>query len=209
MRTTEQIKTDIQNAVNSLRAKDSETALETLTALKEELKQAERIKMLTEVNRKQATLRELAKTAWNCEQPTEDITTNDGSFHKVKIKKYPILASVPYLYAKFKDNHLTELSISGEKFQMYAVKYDYPNPNQYTRPESFEQFLELNSIQAEDITPQQFNVIVEQLEQAEGKLKEAVKQYETATKKLDVYQLNHLGLLRQSNERLYTYSPNH
>jgi len=208
MRTTEQIKTDIQNAVNSLRAKDSETTFNELKALKQELKQADRSKMLANVNRKQAALRELAKTAWNCEQPTEDITTNDGSFHKVKIKKYPVLASVPYLYAKFKDNHLTELNINGNKFEMYAVKYNYPNPNQYTRPETFEQFLELNSIQTEDIILDQFNETVEKLEQAENKLQQAIEQYKSTLNKLNIYQLNHLGLIGQSNEGLYTYSVN-
>ncbi len=209
MRTIDQIKTDITNALNSLRAKDSETTFNKLQTLKEELKQAERSKMIADVNRKQTALRELAKTAWNCEQPTEDITTSDGSFHKVKVKKYPVLASIPYLYAKFKDNHLTEISINGHKFQMYAVKYEYGKPDTYTRPETFEQFLAINSIQAEDITLDKFNEIIEQLQQAEDKLQEAIKQYKSTCDKLKISKLNYLGLIGQRNEGFYTYSPNH
>lgn len=86
-------------------------------------------RMLAEVNRKQAQLREYAKQVWECEQPTEDITTADGSLHKVKAKKYPKLAALQYLRLTFKDGVTTDISVNGEKFQMVKSKYEYKANN--------------------------------------------------------------------------------
>lgn len=162
-------------------------------------------KMLADVNSAQARKRELAAIAWECEQPTEDITTADGSLHKIKAKKYPKLAAVKYLYLSFKDGTTTELNINGEKFYMVRSKYEYNKPTEYTRPSSFAEFLELNNIQAQDISAEQFATFTQKLEEANAELKKAIEKYDLERKNLDVYQMQHIGLVAQNSAHLYTY----
>lgn len=161
--------------------------------------------MLERVNREQAAKREEAAKVWECEQPTEDITTNDGSLHKVKARKYPKLAALPYVRINFKDGHATEITTGRNKFYMYASKYEYNKPTEYTRPATFDEFLKLNSIQKEDISAKQFEKFSNELEAASVAVKAAIAQYDNKRTKLDCYQMQNLGLVNQSNTHFYLY----
>jgi len=164
-------------------------------------------KLLRDINMKQERLRELALTAWNCEQPTEDITTADGSIHKTKGKKYPVLASVPYLYLTFESGCVTRITINGERFTMCRANHEYGKPTTYTRFETFEAFLAFNGIMAAPITPQQFADFSQKLAEANAKLEEAVKVYDATREALNVYLWQHIGLVDQSNTNTYKYLP--
>jgi len=132
-----QIKAESAELLNLLRSNykqdEADQIVKKLNALEAEKKQVQRIETLSQVNMKFARIRGIAMQVWECEQPTEDITCNDGTLHKVKARKYPILASIPYLYVSFKDGVLLDITSNGEKFRMYSVKYESGKPNEYTR----------------------------------------------------------------------------
>jgi len=177
--------------------------------LKENEKQIIAIKaaaLLAEVNRKQAKKRELALIAWECEQPTEDITTADGSLHKVKAKKYPKLAAVQYLRLSFKEGRTTILNINGEEFRMFKTKHEYGKPTEYTRPATFAEFLEFNSIEAQEITSEQFAEFSQKLDEATEELKRAIAKYDLERDKIGCYRMQYIGLVNQSSAHLYTYN---
>jgi len=180
-----------------------------IRANEKELKAAKIQAQLNKVNSNQKRLRELAKIAWNCECPSEDITTDSGYFHKTKVKKYPNLAALNYAHASFDNGKLIKLSINGEKFSMYYTIYDSNKPNEYKRPESFEQFLDLNSIQPADITTEELSAINQANEELSQKFKEFEEKLSAEYKKLNMYQLNNLGLFNQQTSHVRTYRLNY
>lgn len=164
--------------------------------------------MINKQNAKYSRLRELAKQAWECEQPTEDITTDSGYFHKTKIKKYPKLAALQYAHAKFEKGKLLELTINGERFYMYPSKYEYNKETEYTRPETFNAFLSLNSIPVETFTVEMFNDISEKMNVLNAEIDKHIENYKNELEKLKVHSLNYWGLVRQDNAKFYQYTPN-
>ena len=193
---------------SSYGASEMDTIAEQIRRVDAQIKTVKRAEMLSNHNAKQSKMRDLARIAWNCEQPTEDIFTNDGSPHKAKVKKYPNLAAVEYLRGKFKCGQLVEVSISGHSFQLGQFNYEYNKPDEFTRFGTFSEFLKHNSIQESDLSVTQFNAICNELADAEQKLNEAIKAYELKKSVLNVYSLSHWGLLRQTSPSLYTYEPN-
>lgn len=172
------------------------------------IKNLERKKMIDEVNAKQTRLRELALQAYECEQPAEDVTTNDGYFHKTRVKKYPKLAALQYARAEVKDGKITEVRINGERFQMFSTKHEYGKPTEYTRPGTFEDFLRLNCIMVEDLTVEKFNELSKELQKANDKLHKEIEAYRQTRSILEIHKFQHWGLISQNAEHLYTYSPN-
>lgn len=191
-----------------LNYQNGDTIIPLLKENERQLKALERAAMLERVNGKYARLRELARQAYECEQPTEDITTSDGSFHKTKVKKYPKIAALEYAYGLFKDGLLQEIRINGEKFQMYSTKYEYNKPDEHTRPATFAEFLELNSIPQADITEQQYTELCDKLNALNTELRANIEKYKAGLNALDVHLFNYWGLIGQSNMHLYEYTPN-
>lgn len=210
MKNLEQLKQEKRELIDTLRGSilDKPEVFEQIKKVEQLIKVSERAELIRNVNAKQARIRDFARQAYECEQPVEDITCSDGSFHKTKVKKYPKIAALQYARAEFKDGLILELSINGERFRMFKVKYDYNKPNEYTRPETFADFLELNNIMPEDMTAEKFNEISTKLDDAKKEIEKNIEDYK---KKLDV--LNHhslscWGLVGQSAEHLYTYTAN-
>ncbi len=212
MTTLQQTKDQLNTERKELIAKlDTGNPKDILKLLKENEKKGKdlaRIELLAQTNNKYARLRTLAAQAYECEQPTEDITTNDGSFHKVKVKKYPNLAALQYASAKWEDNKITRITINGEKFTMFQQKHEYQKETVYTRPETFEAFLDLNSIPQADITIEQYNEIGEKLALLNEQLKKDIAKYEQGLKDLNYSSLNYWGLIGQHDMHLYEYTPN-
>jgi hypothetical protein len=206
MKNLQQLETERQELRAQINtATKLEPILVKLKANEVEIQKLKAIELLRNVNATQERKRILAIQAWNCEQPSEDITCNDGSLHKVKAKKYPILASIKYLSLTYKDGVTTEMRINGERFYMVKSKYEYNKPTEYTRPATFLEFLELNSIQAEDITAEQFSEFSQKLNEANKELEKAIEIYDKKRKELNVYQMQHIGLVNQQNKHLYIY----
>jgi hypothetical protein len=174
-----------------------------------QITQAERVKLIENVNAKQKRLRDIAAQVWECEQSDKDITNSDGSFHAVKVKKYPKLAALQYASATYKDGLITEMRVNGERFQMFNTKHEHGQPTQYTRPESFIAFLELNSIMTEDMTIEIFNAIAAKCAEINAEFKEAVKKFDNQKDSLNMSALSYWGLFGQQNAgHIYEYTPN-
>jgi len=206
MKNLQQLETERQELRAQINtATKLEPILRKLKANEVEIQKLKAIELLRNINATQERKRNLALKAWECEQPSEDITCNDGSLHKVKAKKYPILASVQYLGLTFKDGTITEMRINGEKFYMVKSKDDYNKPTIHTRPETFAEFLELNSILAQDITSEQFAEFSQKLKEANDQLEKAIKLYSQQREELKVYRMQNIGLVSQQNKHLYIY----
>lgn len=200
----------IQSEMHQLREKFSFKSDEFKNQLAEyklleiKLKDLKTEQLLQAVNQAQAEKRKTALLAYNCEEPAEDITTNDGCFHKTKIKKYPNLSALNYARAKFENGKITQLNIGRESFIMYFI-YTEDSIKKYTRPENFNQFLELNNIMLQDISMKEFKTLENELNQANEDLENALKLYDERKNALNIYQLQMLGLITQSNKHIYKY----
>lgn len=206
--TKEQLISEKNALLASLRADNHDEILTLLKANETTLKEINKAELLSQVNTKHSRLRELARQAFECEQPTEDITCADGSFHKTRVKKYPKLAALQYAYAKWEDGKIIRLTINGEKFTMYQGKYEYNKPTEYTRPETFAAFLELNSIAPADITIEEYNGITAKLNALNSQLKEDIAKYQKGLESLSYHSLNYWGLIGQHDLHVYEYTPN-
>ncbi len=184
------------------------TVLASIHKIDAEIKELDKARLIKDVNSKYSRLREYALMAFECEQPTEDITANDGSFHKTKVKKYPKIAALPYASATWENGRFVTIRINGEKFQMYKVNYEYGKENTYTRPATFSEFLDLNVIPEQDITIDQYNEMSEKLADLNAQLKKDIETYNNGLKALNYSSFNYWGLIGQHNVHLYEYTPN-
>lgn len=206
MKTSEQIKQQMNEARELLNLRDNfQKYLSIIKPLEAELKEAKTRELLADVNGKYNRLRDMAREIWECEIPTEDITTADGSFHKTKVKKYPKIAALQYLRANWKDNLINFFEYNGIRFFMYRTKHEYGKPTEYTRPASFEDFLELNLIPLREITIREYHEKGEKLNEANEKLREAIKQYDNTIRELNMHTWQCYGLSSQSNLNQYEH----
>lgn len=209
MKTSEQIKQQMNDARELLNLPDNfQKYLSIIKPLEAELKEAKIRELLARVNERYNRLRGMAREIWECEIPSEDITTADGSFHKTKVKKYPKIAALQYLRANWENDRITVFNYNGERFSMYRIKYEYGKPNEYTRPSSFEDFLELNLIPLREITIQEYKEKEEKLNEANEKLRAALKEYSQTRERLEIYKWNYWRLVGQHNLNEYEYKMN-
>lgn len=213
MRTKDEINQEISEVRNELRAKrlteNIDTLVGKLKSLEDERNEVDRFQLVRGVNAKQARLRDLALQAWNCEQVGEDITISGGYFHKTKVKKYPVLASLgENVRAKFEGKTIKEITISGESFYMVKSNYEYGKETTYTRYTTFEEFLNANSILLEDLTIEQFKDHSAKLQAYNTELKQALDKYSKQCEDLGMYLFGHIGLSSQRAEHLYIKSFN-
>jgi hypothetical protein len=91
---------------------------------------------------------------------------------------------------------------------MYHQKYEYNKPTLYTRPETFEKFLELNSIMVKDITIEEYEELSFKAEQINAEFKTAVKEFEKKQSELKLSSYCYWGLLGHQNAgHIYEYTP--
>lgn len=207
-KTKEQLTAEKNELIAKLGANNHNEIFALLKVNETALKEIGKSELLKQVNNKYTRLREIARQAFECEQPTEDITCSDGSFHKTKVKKYPKLAGLQYASAKWENNRITRLTINGERFTMYQAKYEYNKKTEYTRPATFAEFLALNSISPADITLQQYNDICEKLTALNEQLKKDIAKYQQGLESLNYHSLNYWGLIGQHDLHCYEYTPN-
>lgn len=192
---------------NKLDANNHKEVLQQLKENETAIKELNKIDLIKKVNLKYSRLRDMALMAYECEQPTEDITTNDGSFHKTKVKKYPKIAALQYASAKWEDNRIVSFRINGEQFYMYQTKHEYNKDTVYIRPATFSEFLALNTIPEKDITIDEYNAMAEKLKELNTKLQKDMEDYKKGLEELKISSLSHWGLTGQHNVNLYEYLP--
>ncbi len=207
----ESLKAEKAQIIENLRSATSllERDLTPLKAIEDKIKVAERLELIKNVNAKHERLRAIAKEVFECEQPSENILCNDGSFHATKIKKYPKLAALKYASGVLKDGLLYELRVNGETFRLYKTKYEYNKPEEHAKIQDFEEFLNYNSIMAKNITIEEYNEIAQKIEAINNEFKEAAEKFSKQKSELDLYNLNHFGLVsQQSVVHIYEFRPN-
>lgn len=187
--------------------KHRDNIAELLEINNKQIKELDKIELLKNINSKYSRLRAMALQAYECEQPEEDITTNDGSFHKTKVKKYPKIAALQYASANWENGRMPYIRINGEKFILFSSKYEYGKDTTFTRPATFSEFLALNSIPENEITIEQYNEISATLNALNEKLKADIAEYEKGLKTLKIHSLSYWGLVSQHNVNLYEYLP--
>jgi hypothetical protein len=208
MQTVQELQREMQNLRLNLSAENYEETVKQMQEIDKQIKNVKVIELLNNVNSKQKRIREAAAQAWECEQPSEDITTNTGDFHKVKVKKYPKLEALKYVSAKFENGFLYVLHVNGEKFTMYEKKYNGDQPPTYTRPASFADFLKLNHISPADITAEQFTEISSTIKEANEELQNHIKAYRAKMDSLNAYSLECWNLIHKKAEHVYLYHTN-
>ena len=204
--TIQKLQLEMQDFRNALTSENYEETVSKMQVIDKQIKAAKVAELLGNVNAKQRRTREAAAACWECEQPTEDITTNNGDFHKVKVKKYPKLAELKWVDAKFENGVLYELSTNGENFKMYDKKYNGNETPTYIRPASFAEFLQLNYISPEDITTEQFTDISNTIKEANEEIRKQIEAYGKKMDSLKAYSLKCWGLVSQRPEHVYLYS---
>lgn len=211
--TISQIKEQLQEQKKVLHSKLSDRTnikkyISDIHEIDAKIKELNKAILLNQVNTKYFRLRQLALLVYECEQPIEDITSNDGSFHKTKVKKYPKIAALPYASAIWENNRFMTIRVNGEKFSMFKTKYEQGKENEYVRPETFDDFLILNLIPVKEITMQEYNDMCEKLNALNDQLKKDIEIYKEGLKSLNNYSLNCWGLIGEHNVHLYEYTPN-
>jgi hypothetical protein len=202
----DRIRKEMQNIrLDITKSKDYKKEIEKLRALDAELSKLKLNKLLDTVNREQARKRANALLAWECEQPQEDPTNTDGSFHKTKVKKYPKLAALEYARGHFKDGTLHTINIGGDKLTMCKTYYTAGQPDTYERPATFNEFLELNSIMIEDFTKEMYFSLKSELDKANEELENAFAKYSSERDRLNIYSLQGFGLITQNDTHQYKY----
>jgi hypothetical protein len=201
----ERIQRAMQSIRFDLRGADPQKALTELRALDRELTALNLSNLLENVNREQARKRTEAKLVWECEQPTEDPTNADGSFHKTKVKKYPKLAALEYARGTWENDILKSINVGGERFEMYRTNYKQGETNTYTRPATFEDFLKLNCIMVEPLTLEQYTELKSQVDQANAELEAALEKYSQTRTNLQLHSFQNWGLVSQRDTHQYKF----
>ena len=209
----------MQNQIENLQAKkmeiiknlrsgnDAQTELDELRQIDKDIKDLKRQIVIKEVNRKQSALRDIAKQLFECEKPTTDILCNDGTFHAVKVKKYPKLGALKYVRCKYEDNKITEIEVNGNRFRMYKSIYTYGQKTTFEDVKTFEEFLQLNSIMREDITIEEYNQLTLNCENINNEFKQACERFAHQKKELGLSRLDYYGLLNNNSVgSIYEYT---
>lgn len=204
----QELQREIENLRTALTSENYEETVKKMQSIDKQIKAARAAELLRNVNSSQTRKRELARQAFECEQPSEDITTNDGYFHKTKVKKYPKLAALQYTSAKWEDDKITRLTINGEKFTMYQTKYEHNKPTEYIRPGTFADFLKLNHVSPEDITAEQFTEIGNKIKEANEEIQKQIEAYSNKMDSLNAYSLECWNLISKKAEHVYLYHTN-
>jgi hypothetical protein len=208
MKTLQELQKEMQNFRINLTSENYDETVKQMQEIDKQIKAVKVTDLLNNVNSKQKRRREAAAQAWECEQPGEDITTNIGDFHKVKVKKFPKLEALKYVSAKFENNFLYVLHVNGEKFTMYEKKYNGDQPPTYSRPASFAEFLQLNNISPKDITAQEFTEISNKIKEANEEVKKQIETYSAKMNSLNAYSLECWNLISKRAEHVYLYHTN-
>lgn len=208
MNNVQDLQREMQNLRISLTSENYEETVNKMRAIDKQITAAKIAKLLSNVNGKQKRAREAAAQAWECEQPSEDITTNGGDFHKAKVKKYPKLEALKYVSAKFENGFLYVLHVNGEKFTMYETKYEHGKPTEYTRPKTFSDFLRLNHISPADITAEQFKEIANTIKEANEEMQKHIEAYSKKMDILKAYSFECWDLIHKKAEHVYLYHTN-
>jgi len=197
MKTIEQLKDQHDELLTKLRNEwTQEGADELLQAIHNNEAEQKRLKIaakLEAVNRDQSRLREQARIIYKVEDVPAEVACNDGTRHMTRVKKYPVLNSLEYARLTFNKAGKLEAVKTGLKtWQLIAY-------NQTERPATFEEFLELNSVQPADITPEELSAVIKENERLNAEFKAACEKFSEGKSNAKISTYANLGLFQQRN----------
>lgn len=183
-----------------------------IDTLKEEKRVINISKKLDKLNADYKAKREFLKDFLKITLPVEDITNQDGTIHKTKIKKYPELQNfidkydIRTMYYSFKINKYCV--IYSRKF---TTDFDIVTRGKYSDSEedkylNFEEILQRNSIRSKNLTLKQFFSLESKLIEERKKIEKAVEKYEQKLKNLQFSKLRSEELISE-NRRGSFYTP--
>ena len=190
----EELKTQHDELLTKLRNEwTQEGADELLQAIHNNEAEQKRLKIaakLEAVNRDQSRLREEARIIYQVEDVPAEVACNDGTRHMTRVKKYPVLNSLEYARLTFnKDGKLEAVKTGLKTWRLIAY-------NQTERP-AFEEFLELNSVQPADITPEELSAVIKENERLNAEFKAACEKFSEGKDKARLSTYAHIGLFQQ------------
>ncbi len=190
-----------------------DATLEAIKAIESQITNIKVVEMLRKINGKYNAIRDSARAVYAAfwvqgERPTEDIITSSGEWHKVKAKKYPTLTAIPYGYGTWnsKENTLESINVNGEKFQLYVSEY-VSGKTTWRAPKDFAEFLKMNNVPQSEISIDEYNQLIRNVEANNKRLKDAIENHSAMEKCLRSYSYSCWGVLKQSTEHLHPYVP--
>ena len=176
-----------------------------IDALKEEKRVFNIGKKLERLNKKYQDKREILKEFLTICLPIEDITNVDGSIHKTKINKHPILKAF-FEKHDIKNVHFSHKAdkYTGFYSRNLGTDFDIIESGKYAEKEhnylTFEELLKRNSIRAKNLSLRQFLSLESKLLKEREKIENLTNKYR---KTLDSLQFSKL-----ESEKLITTSYN-
>jgi len=206
-----QLQTELGKKIGNYSESEIDILVDEIRTLEAEIKQDQKIKQLETVNRQQKEHRDFLKDVLSLEIPKEDITTNSGDFHAVKIKKYPqILAfQKKYEYARlnwdYKANCFNEVDYRGKKYTILKPGCISSEVN-YSPWESLQSCLEWHGFLIKPMTLKQFLNKEAAIIKESNRIKSEIEKANEKMKKLDVHFLERNNLIKKdSYNRGQTY----
>jgi len=210
-RTLDRLNNRLAQLINQPNVKETD-----IDVLVSKIKQAEQDKKSKEIeqklnsfNKENKRKRDILKRLIDLKMPSVDITNNDRTLHATKAKKVDGLEQLNKdawcLRFDFENGKYILAEESGNRYQLVKIEYKYGEDDKYTEFESFEAACKQNGIQYKDLKLKDVLKRIAKIEREGEKVKAAIKKYEDAIEKQKVHTLSYAGLVRQQNERLYTY----
>lgn len=161
-----------------------------IDALKEEKRVINISKKLDRLNADYKAKREFLKDFLKITLPVEDVTNQDGTIHKTKIKKYPELQKFIEKY----DVRTMYYSLKISKYcvidsREFTTDFDIVTRGKHSDSEedkylNFEELLQRNSIRPKNLTLKQFLSLESRLFKERKKIEETVKKYKQSLNSL-------------------------
>jgi len=161
---------------------------------------------LDRVNKEQSERRELLRALMSIEMPTEDIRTQDGSFHAAKIKKYPeLMELVNTHYLRFEFEGGVYHSAKGnDRFSILKPVYE-GDKRTYTRFDSFNDACDFNGIMREHLTFEKFTKMEREIVTESERMKKEIEKSRETLKEMGAWELVTNNLLRQNQPHVTVY----
>lgn len=173
-------------------------------ALQKQIADVKRLEHYTKVKTDNDRKRKQAERVWAVISqglPNEDITTNSGSLHSVKAKKYP------HLVAGDVRIQWDETRNAYTKAAGYYTGHYIDNGLRYC--DTLEDFLSVNNIEPEGMTFERFCEVEAKAMQLNAELDAAIKHYKSEIDRIGAASMQYLGYFRQNDVRLYTTDKAH
>lgn len=173
-------------------------------------KDREKESQLKKVNKSQAEKRSVIKDLLKVEFPKEDIRTNSGEFHSVKLKKYASLAEFMTLHpdARFSYDYekktYTLCRLGGYSYNINKPIYEN-STTAYERFTDFESCLEWHGILLKEMSFKEFKKREAAIFKECERIKKEIEKSDSKLKELNVYFLSNENLIRRSDRRSYEY----